>query len=300
MFEIIGLHALWGASIPLSKKLLDFTSPFVVTPIRMLAAGFLLLLINMVRGKPVVLGTQFWFYNVQIIIAIYAKYMLRYWGLDYMTASKLSFLLNLGPFITALFSCIAFDERLSKKQWCGLFIGFLGMGPLLMISSPTEQLWGEFFYISWPEIAVIAAICIHSYTAIISRIIMYHHRQSVLLSNSVRMIGGGILASITLWLSNIPCTIDHMGSFIGWLSILIVTSNIICHNLHLYLYRYYTATFLAFTDFLSPLFTAIYSWLFLHEIITWHYGASALIVFFGLYLFYQDELKMVYVSEVVR
>lgn len=262
----------------------------------MLAAGFLLLLINIVRKKPIVFGTQFWFYNSQIIIAVYAKYMLRYWGLDYMPASKMSFLLNIGPFVTALFSCIAFGEWLSKKQWCGLFVGFLGMIPLLLTSSPSEQLFGEFFSLSWPEVAVMAAICIHSYAAIISRIVMHRHHHSVVLSNSIRMIGGGLLASITLLLSNVPCTIEQVGAFVGWLSLLIVISNVICHNMHLYLYKFYTATFIAFTDFLSPLFTALYSWLFLNELITWHYGASALIVFFGLYLFYQDELKLVYIS----
>ncbi len=297
MFEIFALHALWGSSIPMSKKLLEFASPFLLTPIRMLVAGFILLFINVMRKKKImIVGTQFWFYNAQIIFAVYAKYMLRYWGLDHMPASKMAFLLNVAPFVTALFSFIAFKEWLSTKQWIGLFIGFLGMIPILITSSTSEQLLGEFLSISWPELAVMAAVCMNSYAAIISRITIRHHGQSVLLSNSVRMIGGGMLAAITLFFIDVPLTISSVGSFIGWLSLLIVTSNLICHNFHLYLYKFYTATFIAFTDFLSPLFTALYSWLFLKEVITWHYGASALIVLVGLYLFYQDELKTIYVK----
>lgn len=298
MFEIIGLHALWGSSIPISKKLLEYTSPFILTPLRMLAAGLVLLLINLVRKKKIAIaGNRFWFYNAQIIIAVYAKYMLRYWGLDHMPASKMSFLLNIAPFITALFSFIAFGEWLSKKQWLGLCIGFGGMIPILITSSTSEQLFGEILYISWPEIAVMIAVCANSYAAIMSRIIIHRHRHSVLLSNSVRMIGGGILASLTLFFIDVPFTILDIGPFLGWLTLLIIISNVICHNFHLYLYKFYTATFIAFTDFLSPLFTALYSWLFLKETITWHYGVSAMVVFIGLYLFYQDELKTIYVKS---
>lgn len=113
-----------------------------------------------------------------------------------MPASKMSFLLNLGPFVTALFSFIAFKELLSKKQWLGLFIGFLGMIPLLITSSASEKLLGEFISISWPELAVMGAVCMNSYAAIISRITIRHQGQSVLLSNSVRMIGGSALGII--------------------------------------------------------------------------------------------------------
>ncbi len=297
MLEIIALHALWGSSIPMSKKLLEYASPFLLTPLRMLIAGFLLLLINVVRKRKIgISGSQFWFYNLQIICAVYAKYMLRYWGLDNMPASKMAFLLNIAPFVTALFSFIAFKELLSRKQWVGLLIGFLGMIPIFLTSSTSEKSLGEFLSISWPEIAVFAAVCMNSYAAILSRIIIHRHQHSVVLSNSVRMIGGGILAALTLFFIDVPFTITAVGPFIGWLSVLIIMSNIICHNFHLYLYKFYTATFIAFTDFLSPLFTALYSWLFLKEIITWHYGVSAVMVLAGLYLFYQDELKTSYVQ----
>jgi drug/metabolite transporter (DMT)-like permease len=284
----------------MSKHLLSFASPFLVTPIRMIVAGLVLLVINLLRNKRNwVTSPRFWLYNSQVIIAVYAKYMLRYWGLDYMPASKMAFLLSLAPFVTALFSFIVFHERLSKKQWLGLLIGFIGMIPIIVLTSPSEQMLGEFFYLSWAELSVFAAVCINSYAMIFSRILVRDHGQSVIVSNSVRMLGGGILAAITALFVDVPLVITKIGPFIGWMSVLIITSNLICHNFHLYLYKFYTPTFLSFTDFLSPLFTAIYSWYFLHEVITWHYGVSAIIVFCGLYLFYQDELKTVYIKPVL-
>ncbi len=47
--------------------------------------------------------------------------------------------------------------------------------------------------------------------------------------------------------------------------------------------------------FLSPLFTALYSWMFLGETVTWHFYLSSAMVLFGLYIFYKDELKQVVV-----
>ena len=57
------------------------------------------------------------------------------------------------------------------------------------------------------------------------------------------------------------------------------------------LLKKYSATFMSFTSFLSPLFAALYGWAFFQEIISWHFYVSAVIVFTGLYIFYQDELR---------
>jgi drug/metabolite transporter (DMT)-like permease len=55
--------------------------------------------------------------------------------------------------------------------------------------------------------------------------------------------------------------------------------------------KHYTATFISFAGFIVPIFAGLIGWGFLNEKITWHFYASCLIILFGLYLFYQDELK---------
>jgi len=84
--------------------------------------------------------------------------------------------------------------------------------------------------------------------------------------------------------------IHGISFFLIWLAVLIILSNIICHNWHLRLLKKYSATFLTFADFLGPLFVSLYGWIFFHEVMRWHYGISAVCVFIGLYLFYYDEL----------
>ncbi len=219
--------------------------------------------------------------------------MLRYWALDHLSAVKLSFLTNSAPFIAALFSYLAFKQKLSFKQWIGLCIGFVGFIPILLTSSSAEQLVGELFFLSWPELAVFAAVAAHCYGMIVSQKLVRDENRSAALTNGVRMFGGGVLALITSYMVERGATVTNIESFMGWLALLILISNIICHNFYLRLLKRYTVTFVSFTDFLSPLFTAFYGWLFLKETITWHYFLSVGIVFFGLYLFYQDELKTI-------
>ena len=71
----------------------------------------------------------------------------------------------------------------------------------------------------------------------------------------------------------------------------VLISNIVCYNLYGYLLKKYTATFVSFAGFMGPLFTALYGWILLGETVTWHFYASSIIVFIGLYFFYQEELQ---------
>ena len=292
MLDIIALHALFGTSIPISKQLLHFTSPVFLTGIRMFIAGVLLVGFNILRKKGINgIERKFWWPYLQIIIVgVYFKYVLRSWGLAHMPAVKLAFLLNVSPFVSALFSYIVFNEKLTRKQWLGLIIGFVGCLPILITTSTPEQGIGELFYISWPELAIFAAIVAHCYGLIVSRTLIRDNNHAASLTNGVRMFGGGVLALITAFFIE-GFHVSHIGEFADWLAILIVVSNIICHNFYLRLLKYYTVTFVSFTDFLSPLFIGLYSWLFLKETITWHYFTSGAVVLIGLYLFYMDELQ---------
>ncbi len=291
MFLITALQALWGSSIPLTKIMLTMSPPIFLAGIRMFIAGILLLCYNYWRNNAQfnVTKKHFSYYLQIIFFGVYAKYILRNWGLVYLSTSKMSFLLNASPFCAALFSFFASGEKLSLRQWVGLCIGFLGLVPILLISSSSENLFGELAFFSWPELAIIGEIMAHSYGLIVARKMIRDIGYSPAMTNGIRMFGGGILALITSFFLESSATITQNNNFLTLLALSILISNIICHNLYLYLLNHYSVTFLSLSDFLSPLFVALYGWLFLHEIITWHYYLSATIILVGLYLFYADE-----------
>lgn len=291
MFLITALQALWASSIPMSKLMLTMCPPIFLAGLRMFAAGILLIIYEWYRKTALNLSRQHLWYFVQIIFfGVYLKYILRYWGLAQLSSVKMAFMLNITPFCVALFSYIFFKEKLSYKQWSGLALGFVGLLPIFLVSTPSEKFFGEITVFSLAELAILAEIAAHSYGLIIARKMVRDSGYSPALTNGIRMFGGGALALLTSLVAESHLPVTHVTQLAGWLTLIIFVSNIICHNLYFYLLNYYSATFLSFSDFLSPLFVALYGWLFLHEAITWHYPVSSLVVFAGLYLFYQDEI----------
>lgn len=293
MLLIVILYALWAASISSSKILLTYTSPIFMTGIRMVISGVLLL------------GYQYFYahqhfqfdrkhihYYAQIIVfGILISYFLRFWALEYITATKLLFLYNLAPFMTSLHSYFFLNEKMSRAKWLGMGIGTIGLIPMLITSSREEASLGEFFFISWPEIAVIFSVITNSYSWVVIRKLIREKNYSPLMVNGICMFAGGALALVIAFMWEGPCLVHNPLEFAAWLLFVILISNIIAHNLYAHLLHRYTATFLSFAGFMGPLFAALYGWLFFNEKVTWHLYVSTIIVFIGLYIFYKDEMR---------
>ena len=290
---IILMYALFASSFSVGKVLLSYSSYIFIVGIRFFLAGAVLLAYQVLwlRKRIYVKRSHLWLYAQIIILGIYSAYLFRFWGMNYLSSTKTSLLFNSAPFFAALYSYFFFNERMTPKQWVGLVIGFLGMIPILITGSPEEKQLGEFLFISWPELSIILAVALQSYSWIVFRKLVKDKNHSPMLVNSITMCAGGILALATsAWFEGLTPVTDA-SHFWGWLIYVIIVSNIICYNLYGYLLRHYSATFVSFAGFIVPFFTALYGWGFLNETITWHFYASCLIVFIGLYLFYQDELK---------
>jgi len=230
-------------------------------------------------------------YFVQLtIFGMYFNYLIRFWALHDLPASKVSFLFNFSPFFSALYSYFIFKERMTRLQWVGLAIGFTGLIPLLFTTTLAEQELGQFLFLSWQEIGVLTSVALHSYCWILVRKLVKDKQYTPMMVNGISMTCGGLMALITSMYFDGPFPVTNVPEFLKWSAVIILISNIICHNLYAFLLRHYTATFLSFAGFLSPLFSALYGWGLLGERITWHFFLSAVLVFIGLYLFYRHEL----------
>lgn len=294
MVLVVVLYALFGASILASKMILPYTKPIFLTGIRMFLGGSALLAYEYFHPHRTFRfhKEHIWYYLKLIMYGVYITYILRFWALEYMPAFKLSFLFNLAPFLTSLYSYFVFKEKMSSKQWIGLTIGLMGLFPILIARAPAEAQLGELFFVSWPELAVILAVAFSSYSWIVMRTMVREHSYSPVMVNGITMTAGGFLALITSQAVEGFAPITSIVPFLLILSFIILVSNIICHNLYGHLLRFHSATFLSFAGFITPLFTALYEWAILGTVITWHFYVSMAIVFVGLYLFYQDELHV--------
>ena len=308
MILVILLYFLFASTFTLGKSALYYVPPFLFIGMRMLFGGSLLLAYYRCIAKQKIAIAQYdysLFLRI-IIFHIFCAYTLEFWALEYVTSAKACLLYNLSPFITALLSYFLFSERLSSRQILGLVVGFLGFIPILIAQTPLETIGWHLGFVSCWEIALIASVVSSAYGWITMKRLI-NKGYSFIMINGIGMIGGGTLALIlSLCKEGLPMmknvSVTHQslalqyGTFgeslimLAFYSLsLIIIANIICYNLYGYLLSRYSATFLSFSGFMTPLFAALLGWLFLGEQVTWHFFATISLVVVGLYLFHEKK-----------
>lgn len=314
MILLIVLYMLFASTFTIGKAALAYTTPILFIGMRMVIGGLLLL------------GYQYFFKrsdfkfarkDVGILSQVsffqyYAAFILEFVSLQWMTSGKASLLWNFSPFVTALICYFLLGERLSTKKVVGLIIGFLGLLPILMATTPQEELVGMISWISVPELILMGAVVSAGYGWIVFAQAQ-ERGYSTIMINGLTMTVAGIAALLTSFVFEgaphimppASCLSQHMPTlcsvlggygagialFITYSLALILISNIICFNLYGYLLTVYSATFVSFAGFITPLFAALFGWIFLHEQIGLPFIYSVAIVFLGLVIFFLEELK---------
>ena len=301
MILVILLYAMFASVFTIAKTGLLYTQPFFFVGSRMLLAGILLL------GYIFFFQKQHFKFNKShlgkfLLLAafnIYITNCLEIWGLKYLTSFKTCFIYSLSPFFSALLSYFMLSETMSYKKWIGLFIGFAGFFPILLSQTSSEEQTGHFLLFSWAEIAVMLAAASSVYGWILLGQLVRDSEYSPLMANGLSMTLGGSMALIHSFLVEDWQPIPVL-SWIPYLEcslLLIVVSNLICYNLYGQLLKKFSATFMSFAGFTTPLFTAVFGWYYLGESITLPFYLSTVIVFTGLAIFYQEELKLGYAAK---
>ena len=298
MFYVLLLYALFASVFTIAKTGLEYTSPLFLVGTRMLFAGVILLAYQLfVKKQTLSLGGKAW--GRLLLLAFFNIYLTNvfvFWGLRYLTSFKTCFIYSLSPFISAIFSYFLFSEGLSLKKWMGLLVGFLGFLPILLSQTSSEEQTGHLFFFSWAELAVLTAAICSVYGWIVLRQLVNEHQMSPLMANGASMFVGGVLAlghsfMVEDWN---PFPVTNYSVFWECTILLILISNLICYNLYGTLLKRYSATFMSFAGLTTPLFAALFGWLMLGEVVTWPFYISFVIVFLGLLLFDQVELKQSY------
>lgn len=295
MFFVLLLFAMFASVFTIGKTGLEYSSPFFLVGTRMMLAGVLLLGYELWRNPD-----KFQFQSLRwskiVLLAffnIYLTNVFEFWGLKYLTSSKTCLIYGISPFVSALFSYFIFSERMSWRKWVGLSIGCLGLLPVLLNSTAQEEVAGQFFAFSWPEIAVLGAAICSVYGWILLRDLVKNEGYSPFLSNGLSMlIGGGFALMHSRFVEEWdPIPVTEFLPFLECSLLLIVISNLICYNLYGALLKRYSATFMSFAGFTTPFFTALFGWFYLGEVVSWQFYLSMTILFAGLLIFYQQELR---------
>lgn len=298
MFYVLLLYALFASVFTIAKTGLEYTQPFFLVGTRMMLAGLILLGYQKWTNKePFSFNPQTWRRLLRLAaFNIYLTNVFEFWGLKYLTSSKTCFIYSLSPFLSALFSYWMFSERLSFKKWIGLALGFVGFLPILLSQTTSEVQTGQFFIFSWAELSVMLAAVSSVYGWIVLKQLVNDNGLSPLTANGMSMlIGGTVALGHSYFVENWdPIPVSNFSIYFECTLLLIVISNLVCYNLYGSLLKKYSATFMSFAGFTTPLFTALLGWLFLGEVVTWPFYVSFAIVFSALVLFDQEELQLSY------
>jgi len=289
------LCALYGSIFSIGKIALEYAPPAFLTGSRMLVAGLLLLLYQYIFNKK-----EYYFkkelllpISLVAILGVYATNVLEFWGLQYMASSKACFIYSFSPIATALMSYFCFQEKITLQKWLGLLLGILGFIPVLLMPAPSETNIGTFCHLTYAELALLGAALATSIGWINMRAAVKKYNYSPVMVNALSMfLGGGISLVHSLCTENwSPSPILKVLPFSVVFIVLTLISNIICYNLHGFLLRFYTATYISFAGLSTPFFAALFGWMFLDEIMPLSFWVSVIFVSLGLYIYYKEELK---------
>ena len=296
MYLVVLLFAMFASLFTLQKVTLNYAEQFFQVGTRMTFAGILLLGFVYLFDKQ---NFKFKLSHAKVLIlfslaAIYVTNICEIWGINNMVSSKACLLYSLSPFLAALVAYVVLKEKLSGKKIWGMLIGFFGLLPITYTQTSSELNSGTFFIFTAAELAIFSAVLCSSYGWILLKKIISEYKYSPVMANGIAMTIGGMLALIHSYLAGEnwnPVPVSEYKPFILYSLSMCLISNIICYNLYGYLLKRFSATFIAFTGLVTPIFASLFGWLFLHETITWHFFASIAMFSIGLTLFYQEEIK---------
>lgn len=299
------MYAGWSTMFSLGKMALVHSPPLFLTASRMLLAGVLLLGFMALTDRFALKITlkQLLSFSILALFSIYLTNAFEFWSLQHLTAAKTCFIYSLSPFFAALFSYLHFGEKMNRRKWLGMSIGIAGIIPVLAIQKGSDELLSGLLYLSWPELAMMAASICTVYGWVLLRLIVKDTKVSPLMANGASMFIGGLFALLHSYLvepwTPLPVAASAIGPFTQGLIIMTLISNIICYNIYGLMLRRFTATFLSFMGVLSPIFASISSWFFLGEPLSPVIFISTGIVSLGLWLIYSAELRQGYIHKEV-
>lgn len=295
MIQVLGLYALLGMSFTIGKMLLAFVPPIFLIGIRMTLAGLCILAVQYcMQGTLKIKKSDLGLFLIVAMIHIFIPYTTEFIALQSIAPSCAALMFNLTPCFTAIFSYIFFAEFMTLKKWIGFAIGMVGVWYMVPIQEET--------FIQCPVnmsyLLMLVSVVSCSLGWVLVRKLLYRGYSSLHINGFAMLVGGtGALVSSQFFEPTAVLPWGYMQQFIPLLLGIIVLANFVFYNLYGFFLKRYSATLLSFIGFLTPLFTAFYDWCFLGITVGSEFYIATVIVAYGIYIFYQEELRQGYVRS---
>lgn len=265
--------ALFGASTPLAKLLLDAASPWLLAGLLYLGSGLGLLIVRLAARSPTVSvarNERAWLAGAIAAGGIVAPVLLLY-GLTRMPASGAAMLLNAEGLFTALIAWFAFRENFDRRILAGMIAIVAGAA---LLSWPGDADFGSV----WPALAILGACFAWGLDNNLTRRVSLSDATFIAMTKGLAAGGVNIALAFAAGAS-LPATAALAASVvIGFFSYGLSLSLFVVALRHLGTAR--TGAYFSTAPFVGAALALV----LLREPVTWQFGAASLLMAAGVWL----------------
>ncbi len=271
--------------------------PFFVAGTRFFGSGVILLTLYFFNHKKTIRHQL-----PQLVCASFFKYAFCLytlsaigfsWGMQYVDPVKACFVFVLAPFVTAILLYFLKGEKLTPKKIAGLMIGFAAVIPIILDAAHGSSDDIPVHLAMLGYLAFGLAVITFAYGWILNQDMHKTvHVPSSLITGAALVFGGGLTLLFSMIVQGKQLFDMQVTKDFWWLLLLFAIITAVAYNLYSTQLKRYSATFISFASFLEPAFGLLYASVFLKQPISTISFASLTALGFGLYLFYQEELRL--------
>lgn len=213
------------------------------------------------------------------------------YAMQYANPVTFCFIYATNPFITAIIQHVLGSENLNAKKMIALFVGLCGLIPVLLASNHGDQVDIPADLELWGNAICFISVVLFAYGWIaMKRFLNDHDDYPMAVVNGIPMFIGGCVSSMLFaWSKYTTSFVLNFTPDFSMLITIFVLSSLMTYILYAHLLKTYSATFIAFAGFLEPVFGMLLGAAYTGYQITTGSIIALGVIFFGLYLFFQEE-----------
>ncbi|MFN5980942.1 MAG: DMT family transporter [Pseudanabaena sp.] len=287
---IIAPFFLWGTAMVVMKALLPQTSPMFMAAVRLIPAGFLLILGGVYFGRSQPKGWQAWLWISLFALVdgtMFQGFLAQ--GLVRTNAGLGSMLIDSQPLAVAVLAAVLYKEKIGIGAAFGLFVGVTG---ICLIGLPSELmtalLSGDFTTVLEAGVFTLgewfmlgASLSMAIGTILIKPVVRY--ADPVMATGWHMVIGGLPLLMISNQIEQHQC--QDISAW-GWLGMayMAIMGSAIAYGLFFFFASSGSLTTLSALTFSTPVFALMFSSLFLGENLTLVQWIGVILTLTSIYL----------------
>ncbi len=281
--------AFWGGNFVFGKVVVATIPPFIMSFTRWTIALSLLIPLLYKIGWPEYKQIRGYlkYIFIMAITGVFGFNTLVYFSVKYTTSVNAALVNSLSPVAIVILSSIFLTEKLSFKQFIGIFISFTGV--LVVISQGNFQTFQELHFNIGDLLMMIAVLLWAIYSIFMKKLTV--HLKSITITTISAIFGWLLLAPFALWEIFHTSSIKFSGTSVAGLIYIGVFASVLAflgwNEGVIHLGPGKSSVFLN----LIPVFAAIFSFIFLQEKLLMHQIIGGIVVISGVLITNISSLK---------